>query len=134
MMIPFCRCIIGLVVITWLDHISGNTLLINGIPYHCPQFDATYLNFTTASSLQGQSLDDINSIEFKNVGYNVFYLSTASLYLVGDVVWLIMVWSVASIGTPTEPGRRDKYLRCVYILTHYAWRLFVLKHDIVCFQ
>eukprot|EP00956_Cyclotella_meneghiniana_P032269 scaffold87865_cov64-Cyclotella_meneghiniana.AAC.2 len=112
-------CIIGLVVITWLDHISGNTLLINGIPYHCPQFDATYLNFTTASSLQlseenddGQSLDTTNnSIEFKNMGYNVFYLSTASLYLVGEMVWLIMVWSVASIGTPTEPGRRDKYLR-----------------------
>ena len=28
-----------------------------------------------------------------------------------DVAWLVMVWASSSVGTPTEPYRRDKYIR-----------------------
>ena len=95
---------------SWIGHARGDEIRINGVPYRCPQFDSLQFNVTySLLHLDGNTPTDM--IEVDNFGVANQYITIASIYLVGDVAWLIMVWSAASIGTPTEPGRRDKYLR-----------------------
>ena len=43
-------------------------------------------------------------IEVNNFGVANQYITIASIDLVGDAAWIIMVWPL------TDPGRKDKYL------------------------
>jgi hypothetical protein len=115
----------------WLGHARGNEIKINGIPYRCPQFDSFQFNFTYAASLHAEGIRS-GMIEVDGFGITNQYISVASIYLVGDVAWIGMVWSAASIGTPTEPMRRDKYLRCVFDTNEALSALIVLiLHPII---
>lgn len=109
------RCILGLIIMAWMGIARGDEILINGIPFRCPQFDDFQFNFTYVSLLHASNSTNAtavtDTIEIDHVGVTNVYISVASIYLVGDMAWIIMVWSAASIGTPTEPMRRDKYLR-----------------------
>lgn len=100
-----------MIILTWIGHARGDEIKINGVPYRCPQFDAFQFNFTYSALQYIDSNTTAGMIEVDHFGVANQYISVASIYLVGDVAWIIMVWSAASIGTPTEPGRRDKYLR-----------------------
>lgn len=48
-------------------------------------------------------------------GPNVIGISIAMVYFGISICWICMMWSAASLGTPTEPEQRDKYLRPLII-------------------
>jgi len=48
-------------------------------------------------------------------------------YLVVDFAWIAMTWSSSSIGTPTQPMRRDQYVRNLMIFKILSSILFPLS-------
>jgi hypothetical protein len=103
----------GLIIIEFIRHTRGYDILIGGVPLYCPQFESFDFTYTVLAE-QYESV----AIE-KDFGTGSEYMALASIYLVGDIAWIVMVWSAASIGTPTEPMRRDKYIRYVFLLFAY---------------
>lgn len=101
-----CRCLIGLILIEFIRHTTGGDLLIDGIPIYCPQFNSLVFNTTVL-----ENLDESGRLDSSFMSYSIDYTALASVYLLADIAWIVMLWSASSIGTPTEPMRRDKYVR-----------------------
>lgn len=57
--------------------------------------------------------DELESFNRNNFG--IAFVFMATIYLAVDITWICMVWSAASLGTPTETNNRDKYLRRLII-------------------
>jgi hypothetical protein len=97
---------------------------INDVPFWCPQYNELKETISTpifAEQIAAFSdiednlfLSQVSSFEDKD-GPFVYGMIIAVVYFGINVTWLCMVWSAASIGTPTEPDGRDKYLRPLII-------------------
>lgn len=87
-------------------------MLINGVPSWCSGYKEYYEEAMDDVSYKLGSL--VNAIPIQRTPDDYFwdeFLTTAVTYFITDVTWLIMVWMSASIGTPTVPHRREKYIR-----------------------
>ncbi len=95
------------------------------MPYWCPQYEELKENLTSPIYFAGEVADFSkfrNGLFVPRVAsfYNgdgpyVYSMIIAAVYFGINISWLCMVWSAASIGTPTEPDGRDKYLRPLII-------------------
>lgn len=56
---------------------------------------------------------------------NIF-IHTSLAYFSIDVAWLIIVWSCASIGTPTQPRSRDRYIRNLIRFKFFFTNIFLV--------
>lgn len=95
-----------MILIEFIRHTTGGDLLIDGIPIYCPQFNSLVFNITVL-----ENLDESGRLDSSFMSYSIDYTALASVYLLADIAWIVMLWSASSIGTPTEPMRRDKYVR-----------------------
>ena len=82
-------------------------MIINGIPHWCAQYEN--VSFEPGSPVP--ILKGNFEIEYYEDPFIEVFLTPAVAFFCVDVAWLIMVWHSASIGTPTEPMRRDVYIR-----------------------
>ena len=102
---------------------------INGVPYWCPQYIELKNSITTPifaeqiaafSDVEDNTfLSQVSSFEDGDGPY-IYGMIIAIVYFGINISWLCMVWSAASIGTPTEPDGRDKYLRPLIIFQFFA--------------
>lgn len=97
------RCLLALLVHAYITTARGEDIYVNGIPPYCPQYNSYNFTFQLLAS-------EVTYEAQREDGYSA-YLILALTYFVGDVAWLCMVWTAASIGSPTEPLKRDYYLR-----------------------
>ncbi len=95
------------------------------MPYWCPQYEELKKNVSTPifaddiATFNAQTdifLSQVSSYFYEDKeGASIYGIITAVVYFGINISWLCMVWSAASIGTPTEPDGRDKYLRPLII-------------------
>ena len=104
------RCLLPLLVAFYLRRVKGQDVLVNGVPSWCSQYQYAY-NFTYLDGEIPKFKEDIEIDYSPDMTFWDEFLTNAVVYLLIDVTWIIMVWRSASIGTPTEPMRRDKYIR-----------------------
>ncbi len=99
------------------------------MPYWCPQYKELKKSITTPifaeqiaafSDVEDNAfLSQVSSFE-DGTGPYIYGMIIAIVYFGINISWLCMVWSAASIGTPTEPDGRDKYLRPLIIFQLFA--------------
>jgi len=93
------------------------------VPYWCPQYEELKKNMSTPIFADDIAIFNVQSDLFLSEvsvyedreGAYIYGIVTAVVYFGINISWLCMVWSAASIGTPTEPDGRDKYLRPLII-------------------
>lgn len=101
-------CLFPILAVFVFDQVKGNGLIINGVPSWCTQyheFNSTY------EGVEVPIFKEQIDIEYAPDYWWEDFVGNALVYFLLDVVWLIMVWRSSSIGTPTEPMSRDKYIR-----------------------
>ena len=89
-------------------------MLINGIPSWCSgyeedMFDVSYKVGEDFPIFRG-GVNAVVQWTPDDYFWDDFLANAVSYFLI-DVTWLIMVWLSASIGSPTVPQRREKYIR-----------------------
>ena len=115
------RCIVPWVTWYFILKLQGKRNEINGIPYWCPQYQALKDNITDIIFAKeiGAIYEDSAMVKFSSFesgdGNYIFAMVVAIVFWGINVCWLCMMWSAASLGTPTQPERRDKYLRPLII-------------------
>ena len=108
-------CILPLIGVVLSDRYLGKDLIANGYPEWCPQWLETKDPRDPDGGSRSMALtvnDYVSSedtIERKNFMAN--FVIVAVVYLMVDTGWILATWGVASVGTPTQPMGRDKYLR-----------------------
>ena len=100
-------CIIPMIIASLVSRFRGEDLVINDYPHWCPQWhdqfgDGDFLILTVSQYADNK----IQRSKFA-MAFNVL----ASIYAALDLGWILALWGAASMGTPTQPGGRDKYLR-----------------------
>ncbi len=90
-------------------------MYINEIPPWCPEFKKFVVIFRL---FEGGTFADPDLNLGAGDSYTndwdytlISFVGWAIFYFIVDVAWICMVWTSASIGTPTEPMRRDGYIR-----------------------
>ncbi len=106
----------------FLNKIRGKNW-INGIPHWCPQYQELSDIYVSNPKLFVGNADSF-SFEFEN---GFISISVAVIYFGISVCWLCMMWSAASLGTPTQPDQRDRYLRPLIIFQLIAGIAFPLS-------
>lgn len=86
---------------------NGSDLLINGMGPWCPQYAHIYNN----KDFLVLTADEVAKYEFSRPIFPSIFLVLAGVFMALDVAWILMVWTAATVGTPTQPSGRDKYLR-----------------------
>ena len=99
------------------------------MPYWCPQYEELKKSISTPlfaeqiaafRNVQNELfVSQVSSFE-DGTGPYIYGMILAIVYFGINISWLCMVWSAASIGTPTEPDGRDKYLRPLIIFQLFA--------------
>lgn len=106
----FFRCTVALVIIDFFRRVKGKDIVVDGVPSWCTNYEDPYeyegLLYLPAFLEDGQT----------EVGYRTDnglspFVQDSIIYLIQGFFWLVAMWRSASIGTPTEPGKRDKYVR-----------------------
>jgi len=109
----------------YLVKARGEDLLVNGVPRWCSQYYES-----SSSSAEGGELPtfkkDIDYAENEVFSIMSEFLWSSAVYFFLDVAWMIMVWNSASVGTPTEPMKRDVYIRNLIKFKMLAIILFPL--------
>ena len=93
---------------SYITRVKGGDLYINGVPPWCDDYSS--LNFVGKDGLIPIFKEEVDLDFIVNTTFASF-ISNALAYFLLDVAWMVMIWSSASIGTPTEPMRRDVYIR-----------------------
>jgi len=101
-------CLLPLWIEYYIRRVRGKDIWVNGLPPWCSQYP-TY-DFVDMKDAP-EYLDEIKNIELEPSSFLDEFLANSMMYFIYDVAWVIMAWNSASIGTPTEPMRRDVYLR-----------------------
>lgn len=121
------RCLVPWLVHSLKNKLQALDVWINGVPYWCPQYpqlkNATQgiwfvpqiWEIEKELNLDGNSSSSTTNSFFSDDAPQAYGIFIALAYLGINISWLCMLWSAASIGTPTEPDRRDKYLRPLII-------------------
>eukprot|EP00804_Cyclotella_cryptica_P026509 CCRYP_008141-RB/>CCRYP_008141-RB protein AED:0.08 eAED:0.08 QI:258/1/1/1/0.63/0.5/12/1927/500 len=116
-----CICLVPMMMETLVRRIRGGDLRINGYPKWCPQFNLgksyNFLFETTDEKEFGGLVITVDRFE-------MVFTWVASIYVFIDCTWIMCVWSAASIGTPTQPIERDKFLRPLIIYKMFAVNVF----------
>lgn len=114
-------CLAPLCIHYYIRRIRGGDIYINGIPPWCHIYDSHDIlllflddmdHYPLSYSAPGSDLvtkDELLSFERNNFG--LLFVVLAIIYFAADLTWMCMMWSSASLGTPTETKERDKYLR-----------------------
>ncbi|KAL7546266.1 hypothetical protein ACHAWF_009601 [Thalassiosira exigua] len=101
-------CLVPVVIYLYLRNVRGEDILVNGVPRWCSQYEL--YNFTYSNGrvpiFKGEKSWSQETDKFLDQ-----FIANAVAYFMIDVAWITMVWMSASIGTPTEPLRRDVYIR-----------------------
>uniref|UniRef100_A0A7S2P2B1 sn-1-specific diacylglycerol lipase n=1 Tax=Skeletonema marinoi TaxID=267567 RepID=A0A7S2P2B1_9STRA len=124
-------CLVPWMLYNFIDKLKGKNIWINDIPYWCPQYQALKDNVTediVFSKSIGEIYEDsaivrVSSFESGDGPY-IYGMVVAIVFLGINVCWLCMLWSATSLGTPTQPERRDKYLRPLIIFQLIAGLIF----------
>ncbi len=106
----------------FLNKGHGKNVMINGYPHWCPQYQEVMKNLTypiffaheVGAIYENSTLARVSSFEADDGPY-AYGIVVAIIYYGINISWLCMMWSAASLGTPTEPEQRDKYLRPLII-------------------
>lgn len=120
------RCLAPFAVHKFWRRTHGKSIWINGIPPWCPQYP-------DLSELEGGGIflfrenigsgGTVYSIETDD-GPIFTAVGVALIYFAISICWLCMMFSATSLGTPTQPERRDKYLRPLIIFQLIAGVIF----------
>ena len=125
------RCLDPIGIGGYLARIQGKQYTVNGVPSWCAQYDL--YNFTYTDNkvpifeeelTRQQSGIAAPSLTYVEDSFWNEFMGAAIAYWVIDEAWIIMVWYSASIGTPTEPMRRDKYIRRLAIFKTFLGNLY----------
>ncbi len=111
-------CLVPLAILTLITRFQGQDLLYDGYGRWCPQYKLTSENeFITLTYEQPLSLISRPMKQY-------IFVTVASVYMIIDIIWMFALSSASSIGTPTNPKGRDKYLRPLIIFKLFAINLF----------
>ena len=88
-------------------NLNGTCLLINGYGPWCPQYELYTANDHLVLTVE--TLDE--KAEFTRPVLETIFWGLACIFVVLDSSWLVMVWSTAIVGTPTQPNGRDEHQR-----------------------
>ena len=91
----------------FIKRFNGTDLLINGYGPWCPQFELYTANDYLVLTVEHL---DKKAVFTRPVFSSIFW-SLACIFLVLDAAWLVIVWSAAIVGTPTQPKGRDEHQR-----------------------
>jgi hypothetical protein len=110
-------CLIPIVIITLIDRFKGQDLLYNGYGRWCPQYE-----LTSENEFISLTYDDRLKVSRPKNQY--VFTALACIYMLIDIAWMFALWSAASVGTPTQPKGRDRYLRPLIIFKLCIINLF----------
>lgn len=116
-------CIVAAAVKFWWVQLNGVTVLVNGYAPWCINFTQFEFSYNATELLIFRSENNIQPISERTFG---IWLGCAVLYLCVDVAWMCFLWTASSIGTITEPRKRDKYVRRLILVKICALSLFPL--------
>lgn len=101
-------CLIPIVIITLVNRFKGQDLLYDGYGRWCPQYE-----LTSENEFISLTYDDRLKVSRPKNQY--IFTALACIYMLIDIAWMFALWSASSVGTPTQPKGRDKYLRPLII-------------------
>ena len=107
--ILFNRCLCPLWIRYYLGRVNNGNAYVNGLPPWCDQYEQ--YSFSVEDSQLPILKEVIDNADYKPDTFQDDFFHNSIAYFFIDVAWMIMVWASSSIGTPTEPMRRDVYIR-----------------------
>lgn len=85
------------------------------MPHWCTQTQDVIDEFYTQTEERGGIVpifkSDYVKITYSQDPFISSFLAPALTLFIVDIAWLVMVWASSSVGTPTEPYGRDRYIR-----------------------
>jgi len=102
-------CLLPLWVGYYFQRVKRGNILVDGVPPWCDNFESP-----ATFGEDGQPprfKEEIGNVDYDSNSAEAIFLGNSVAYFLYDVTWMIMVWNSASVGTPTEPMRRDVYIR-----------------------
>lgn len=107
----------------YLQIVRGENIYVNNVPPWCEQYEPSSMFLLFVDDLGGYDSPNSTMIDeqiitsYRRNSFAIIFIVTAIIYFVADVMWICMVWSASSLGTPTVTEPRDKYL----------WKLIIFK-------
>ena len=116
-------CLVAASVKYWWAQLNGVFVLINGYAPWCMNFNQ--IDFRFSGNIVKEILifreNNIQPITNRKHG---IWLGCAVIYLCVDVAWMFFLWTASSIGTITEPRKRDTHVRRLIIFKICVLSLF----------
>lgn len=116
-------CLVAAAVKFWWATLNGVFVLINGYAPWCLNY--TQIDFRFSGNIVKEILIfreyNIQPITARKHG---IWLGCATIYLCVDVAWMCFLWTASSIGTITEPRKRDTHVRRLIIFKMCVLFLF----------
>ena len=103
----YYSCLLPLFISYFVARFSGADLLVNGHGIWCSNYEL----HNDSSDFLVLTVDEYQNYEITQSKFLSTFVVLACIFLAMDVAWILMVWGAASVGTPTQPGVRDDYLR-----------------------
>ena len=101
-----------LVVIYYIGENDGKYMTIDGLPYWCNDYGSGSIAFGQHWIGGLPILQEEVGVEYAvDNEFESTVIQNALAFFIIDIAWMIMVWQSSSLGTPTEPQRRDMYIR-----------------------
>eukprot|EP00579_Thalassiosira_antarctica_P010681 CAMPEP_0201912116 /NCGR_PEP_ID=MMETSP0903-20130614/2870_1 /ASSEMBLY_ACC=CAM_ASM_000552 /TAXON_ID=420261 /ORGANISM="Thalassiosira antarctica, Strain CCMP982" /LENGTH=1009 /DNA_ID=CAMNT_0048447001 /DNA_START=24 /DNA_END=3053 /DNA_ORIENTATION=- len=117
-------CLCPLWIKFYLRRVKGEDIYVNELPPWCDQYE--HYSFYIEDGQLPILKEEIGNADYKSGSFLDEFLFNSVAYFFYDVAWIIMVWNSASIGTPTEPMRRDVYIRNLIKFKMFVSNLYPL--------
>ena len=113
-------CIILLLIHFWWTTLYANHVMINGYAPWCIGYPGFEFSISSTALFLEHKVENIPQ-RFYGIWGGI-----AAMYFCVDVAWMCMLWTATSIGTITEPLKRDKYVRRLILVKMFVLSLFPL--------
>ena len=99
-----------LLVLFFIGENYGRYMDFNGLPNWCNDYGSVAFGQPWSGRLPILQ-EEVGAEYVVDDGFEVQLINNALAFFIIDIAWMIMVWQSSSLGTPTEPQRRDMYIR-----------------------
>ena len=108
-------CLVAASVKFWWAQLNGVYVLVNGYAPWCLNYTQIDFGFSFGNIVKEILIFRESNIQpMAERTYGV-WLGCAFIYLLVDVAWMCFLWTASSIGTITEPRKRDTHVRRLII-------------------
>ena len=99
-----------LLVLFFIGENYGRYMTFNGLPNWCNNYGSVAFGQPWSGGVPILQ-EEVGAKYVVDDGFGESLINNALAFFIIDIAWMIMVWQSSSLGTPTEPQRRDMYIR-----------------------